>query len=132
SLLKVSSEKIMLAQVPVYMGGIYYPIGTENHDVVIVARQEAADLLNTYYRENTGPVDASQLNLMDGADAPDYSGRSASDPNVQFMGDLNKEIVDAQQNQNLDGSGTLIGEGEFVYDVPAESDAASGEAEPAA
>ena len=33
--------------------------------VVYPARQADADILNQYFRENTGPVDASQLNLCD-------------------------------------------------------------------
>ncbi len=137
SLLKVPSENIMLAQVPVYMGSILWPAdAAQPNDVVVVARQETADLLNTYYRENTGPVDASELGICDGDNAPDYSGRSPSDPNVKFMGELNAEAADAMENNNLDGSGTNINAGEFVYDVPDETDSGdtvdTGEAEPAA
>ena len=112
SLKNVSSEKIMLAQVPVYMGGLVYPFNVENpNSVVVVARQETADLLNQYFRENTGYVDAANLNVRD--DVHNLSGYSASDPNVQWMGTLNSEIADAQQNNNIDGSLTTD-----VYDVP--------------
>lgn len=130
SLMSVSSDKIMLAQVPVYMGGITY----NNNDVVVVARQETADLLNTYYRENTGPVDASELQVVD--NVLDISGRSPSDPNVQFMASLNEEVTDA-----IEESGEDTGN-EYVYDTPTpapegdasstEGDAASSEGEDAA
>ena len=130
SLMSVSSDKIMLAQVPVYMGGITY----NNNDVVVVARQETADLLNTYYRENTGPVDASELQVVD--NVLDISGRSPSDPHVQFMASLNAEVTDA-----IEESGEDTGN-EYVYDTPTpapegdasstEGDAASSEGEDAA
>lgn len=122
SMMSVSSDKIMLAQVPVYMGQIYYPIGTTDNDVVVVARQETADLLNTYYRENTGPVDASELQVVD--NVLDISGRSPSDPNVQFMASLNEEVTDA-----IEESGEDTGS-EYVYDTPTpapEGDASSSE-----
>lgn len=106
SLMSVSSDKIMLAQVPVYMGGITY----NNNDVVVVARQETADLLNTYYRENTGPVDASELQVVD--NVLDISGRSPSDPNVQFMASINETVTDA-----IEESGEDTGN-EYVYDTP--------------
>lgn len=118
SLMSVSSDKIMLAQVPVYMGNITY----NNNDVVVVARQETADLLNTYYRENTGPVDASELQVVD--NVLDISGRSPSAPNVQFMASLNAEVTDA-----IEESGEDTGN-EYVYDTPTpapEGDASSTE-----
>ncbi|MGN0974696.1 MAG: LCP family protein [Gemmiger sp.] len=124
SLKNVDSSKIMLAQVPVYMGGLTYPEG--GNSVVVVARQQTADLLNTYYRENTGPVDASQLNVRD--DVHNLSGLTASDPKVQFMGTLNAEIADAQANNNIDGSATTD-----VYDVAeSEPETESGAESPAA
>ena len=116
SLMSVSSDKIMLAQVPVYMGGITY----NGNDVVVVARQETADLLNTYYRENTGPVDASELQVVD--NVLDVSGVGASDPNVQFMAAINEQVNDAAQESGVDTSS------EYVYDTPTaapEGDAAS-------
>lgn len=122
SLMSVSSDKIMLAQIPVYMGQIYYPIGTTDNDVVVVARQEAADLLNTYYRENTGPVDASQLQVVD--NVLDVSGRSPSDPNVQFMAAINETVNEAAAESGVDTSS------EYVYDTPTaapEGDASSTE-----
>ena len=121
SLKNVSSEKIMLAQVPVYMGDLVYPFNVPHpNSVVVVARQETADLLNTYFRENTGFVDASRLNVRD--DVHNVGGITPSDPNVQFMGSLNAEIADAQTNNNIDGSATTD-----VYDVAGPDAATDGE-----
>ena len=94
SMLKISSSNIMFGQVPVYMG---QAISYNGNSTVVVARQETADLLNEYFRENTGPVDASQLNIAGDDGLFDLSGLTASDPSVQFMGSLNEEISNAQQ-----------------------------------
>ena len=97
SMLKIDSNKIMIAQMPVISGPQY-----QGQALLYPARQEDADLLNQYFRENTGPVDASQLNLCD--NVIDLSGYSATDPNIQVMGGLMSEADDAQKNNNLDGS----------------------------
>lgn len=109
SMLKISSSNIMFCQVPVYMG---QAISYNGNSTVVVARQETADLLNEYFRENTGAVDASQLNIAGDNGLFDMSGLTASDPSVQFMGTLNEEISDAQQSNNIDGSATTD-----VYDT---------------
>lgn len=125
SMLKVSSANIMFCQIPVYMG---QAISYNGNSTVVVARQETADLLNEYFRENTGPVDASQLNIAGDNGLFDLSGLTASDPSVQFMGTLNEEISDAQQTNNIDGSATTD-----VYDTatPAPDDTADGDSTPA-
>lgn len=97
SMLKIDSSKIMICQMPIKMAGKY-----NGQAVVYPARQEDADLLNQYFRENTGPVDASELNLCD--NVVDLSGATATDPNIQFMGGLMSEADDAQKNDNRDGS----------------------------
>ena len=104
SLLTVSSDHIMLCQVPVYMGGIMY----QSNDIVVVARQEAADLLNTYFRTPETQLTADQLNVCD--NAVDISGRSPTDPNVQYMGSLNEEVVTAAGGTEIDPNAT--------YDLP--------------
>ena len=121
SMLKISSSNIMFGQVPVYMG---QAISYNGNSTVVVARQETADLLNEYFRENTGPVDASQLNIAGDDGLFDLSGLTASDPSVQFMGTLNEEISDAQQTNNIDGSATTD-----VYDTatPAPDDSTDGD-----
>ena len=125
SMLKISSSNIMFCQAPVYMG---QAISYNGNSTVVVARQETADLLNEYFRENTGSVDASQLNIAGDDGLFDLSGLTASDPSVQFMGSLNEEISDAQQTNNIDGSATTD-----VYDTatPAPDDAADGDSTPA-
>ena len=99
SMLKIDSSKIMICQMPVISGPQY-----NGQALLYPARQEDADLLNQYFRENTGPVDASQLNLCD--NVIDLSGYAATDPNIQQMGGLMTEADDAQKDpgQNLDGS----------------------------
>ena len=97
SMLKIDSSKIMICQMPVYGGPKY-----NGESLLYPARQEDADLLNQYFRENTGPVDASELNLCD--NVVDLSGATATDPNIQQMGGLMSEADDAQKNDNLDGS----------------------------
>lgn len=104
SMLKIDSSKIMICQMPVKMGMQY-----NGQSVVYSARQEDADLLNQYFRENTGYVDASELQLCDSPSVLgfDLSGLPSTDPNVQFMQALNDQATDAQQNENLDGSHTV-------------------------
>lgn len=105
SMLNVESSKIMICQLPVKMGQQY-----NGESVVYPARQEDADLLNQYFRENTGPVDASQLNLCDSASQLgfDISGLSVTNSNIQVMGELMTEADDAQHNNNLDGSAGVV------------------------
>ncbi len=97
SLLQVDSANIMICQMPVFSASQYY----NNNSVVVGAPEETATLLNTYFRTYTGEVPASELNLQSW-----HPSGQASDPNVQFMGQLDEESIDAQQNNNLDGSNT--------------------------
>lgn len=132
SMLKIDSSKIMICQMPVKMAEKY-----NGEAVVYPARQEDADLLNQYFRENTGFVDASALQLCDDASVLgfDLSGYTATDANVQFMGQLNQEAVDAQQNQNLDGSHTVEyvdSESTDTSDSTDSTDTADSESQPAA
>ncbi len=101
SLLSVDSNKIMICQMPVISGPMY-----GDQALLYPARQEDADLLNQYFRENTGPVDASQLNLCD--NAVDLTGYTATDPNIQIMGGLMSEADQAQHDNNLDGSSQVV------------------------
>ena len=132
SVLKMDSNKIMICQMPVKMAEKY-----NGESVVYPARQEDADILNQYFRENTGFVDASALQLCDDASVLgfDLSGYTATDANVQFMGQLNQEAADAQQNQNLDGSHTVEyvdSESTDTSDSTDSTDTADSESQPAA
>ena len=121
SMLKIDSSKIMICTMPVKMADYY-----NGEAVVYPARQEDADLLNTYFRENTGPVDAAALDLIDSAAQIgfDLSSYTATEANIQQMGGLMEQDQQAQQNENLDGSHAV------EYDVTTEQQDA--ESQPAA
>lgn len=130
SMLKIDSSKIMICQMPIKMAGKY-----NGQAVVYPARQEDADILNQYFRENTGFVDASELQLCDDPSVLgfDLSGYTATDANVQYMGQLNQEAADAQQNQNLDGSHTVeYVDSESTDTADSSSDSTEAESQPAA
>ena len=130
SMLKIDSSKIMICQMPIKMAGKY-----NGQAVVYPARQEDADILNQHFRENTGFVDASELQLCDDASVLgfDLSGYTATDANVQYMGQLNQEAADAQQNQNLDGSHTVeYVDSESTDTADSSSDSTEAESQPAA
>lgn len=130
SMLKIDSSKIMICQMPIKMAGKY-----NGQAVVYPARQEDADILNQYFRENTGFVDASELQLCDDASVLgfDLSGYTATDANVQYMGQLNQEAADAQQNQNLDGSHTVeYVDSESTDTADSSNDSTEAESQPAA
>ena len=134
SMLKIHSDKICLARVPVYMGGnLVWPQNVEKpNSVVVVAKQETADVLNQYFRSADRQVDASELNVCE---ALSTSGMTPQDAAVKVMNDLNKEVVDAQQNNNHisddDAGGDVY---EVVPDSTAESESTDGDStsEPAA
>ena len=125
SMLKIDSSKIMICQLPVKMGMQY-----QGQAVVYPARQEDADLLNQYFRENTGPVDASQLNLCDSSSQLgfDISGLSVTEPNIQQMGSLMSDADTAQHDNNLDGSNRVVDVTESEStDTSSSSDSSSGD-----
>lgn len=125
SMLKIDSSKIMICQMPVISGPKY-----NEQSLLYPARQADADLLNQYFRENTGPVDASALNLCD--NVIDLSGYAATDPNIQWMGRLMSEADQAQKDENLDGSNQVT---DVMASEPAagsESESTEAESQPAA
>ena len=129
SMLKIDSSKIMICQMPIKMAEKY-----NGEAVVYPARQEDADILNQYFRENTGFVDASELQLCDDASVLgfDLSNYTATDANVQYMGQLNQEAADAQQTQNLDNSHTVEYVDSESTDTADSSDSTESESQPAA
>ena len=120
SLLNVDSNNIMICQLPVISGPMY-----NEQALVYPARQQDADLLNQYFRENTGAVDASQLNLCD--NAVDLTGYTATDANIQVMGGLMSEADQAQHDQNLDGSNQVVDVTESASSDPSAESASGGE-----
>ena len=123
SMLKIDSSKIMICQMPVISGPKY-----NEQSLLYPARQADADLLNQYFRENTGPVDASALNLCD--NVIDLSGYAATDPNIQWMGRLMSEADQAQKDENLDGSNQVTDV--MASESAAESESTEAESQPAA
>ena len=123
SMLKIDSSKIMICQMPVISGPKY-----NEQSLLYPARQADADLLNQYFRENTGPVDASALNLCD--NVIDLSGYAATDPNIQWMGKLMSEADQAQKDENLDGSNQVTDV--MASESAAESESTEAESQPAA
>ena len=121
SMLKIHSDKICLARVPVYMGGnLTWPQNVEKpNSVVVVAKQETADVLNQYFRSADRQVDVSELNVCE---ALSTSGMAPQDAAVKVMNDLNKEVVDAQQNNNHISDDDA---GDDVYEVVPDSEPAS-------
>lgn len=129
SMLKIDSSKIMICQMPVKMAEKY-----KGESVVYPARQEDADILNQYFRENTGAVDASALQLCDDASVLgfDLSNYTATVPNIQWMGSLMSEADQAQKDENLDGSNRVT---DVMASEPAagsESESTEAESQPAA
>lgn len=115
SLLKVSSDHIMLCQVPVYMGQLLY----KENDIDVVYRQGTADLLNQYFRTPETQMTADQLNVCD--NVVDVGNRAPTDPNVQYMGALNQDVIDSA---NESGVAT---DPNATYDLPTETAAPEGE-----
>lgn len=111
SLLKVSSDHIMLCQAPVYMGQLYY----NNNDIDVIYRQGTADLLNQYFRTPETQVAAEDLKICD--NVVDVGNRTPTDPNVQYMGALNQDVIDSA---NESGVAT---DPNATYDLPAETPA---------
>jgi len=82
SFLKVDSADIMICQSPVYMGAQYY---NDAHSVVVGARADNAELLNLYFRNYMTEIPVEMLAI------PEWPhGGSATNPNVQYMGQLDQ------------------------------------------
>ena len=92
SLLKVDSANIMLCRMPVYQAAEYY----NNNSVVVADPVGTADLLNQYFRTYGSPVAAEGLNLF-----PWPTTGAPFDANIQFMGQLDTEGQQAQQDAGI-------------------------------
>ncbi len=115
SMLKVSSDHIMLCQVPVYMGQLYY----QKNDIDVIYRQGTADLLNQYFRTAETQMTADQLKVCD--NVVDLGNRTPTDPNVQFMGTINQDVVDSANESGVETDPNA------TYDLPTETAAPEGE-----
>lgn len=100
SFLKVDSANIMVCQTPVFMDCQYY----NNNSIVAADAAAIGDLLNKYFRDYTGEVPVSELNLMDWS----RGGAGSSDANIQFMGQLDEEANQAILDGNTDVAGAQV------------------------
>ncbi len=101
SFLSLDSADIMVCQAPAFTGTEMLIVGHNSatgkpieQSVLVGAPEHTAELLNEYFAAYSGPIDASSLNL---AEWP-HNGIS-SEPNVQFMGQLDSEAQAAQAEQ---------------------------------
>ena len=92
SFTRIDSANIMLAQTPVFMGvpNVGVTDTFDGYSCVVPDAGSIAELLNTYFRNYTGPVSASELNLVTN-DWP--HGTASTSANVQFVGQLDKVRV---------------------------------------
>ena len=111
SFTRIDSANIMLAQTPVFMGvpNVGATDGFDGYSCVVPDAGSIAELLNTYFRNYTGPVNASELNLVTN-DWP--HGTASTSANVQFVGQLDKESDDAILSGETDVAGATTTDGQ--------------------
>ena len=111
SFTRIDSANIMLAQTPVFMGvpNVGATDSFDGYSCVVPDAGSIAELLNTYYRNYTGPVDAAELNLVTN-DWP--HGSASTSANVQFVGQLDKESDDAILSGDTDVQGATTTDGQ--------------------
>ena len=113
SFLKIDSSNIILAQTPVFMGvpNVGKTDSFDGYSCVVPDAGSVAELLNTYFRNYTGPVSAEELNLVTN-DWP--HGTASTSANVQFVGQLDKESDDAILSGDTDVAGATTTDGQPV------------------
>ena len=111
SFTRIDSANIMLAQTPVFMGvpNVGKTDSFDGYSCVVPDKGSIAELLNTYFRNYTGPVDASELNLV--TDNWPH-GTASTSANVQFVGQLDKESDDAILSGDTDVAGATTTDGQ--------------------
>ena len=111
SFTRIDSANIMLAQTPVFMGvpNVGVTDTFDGYSCVVPDAGSIAELLNTYFRNYTGPVSASELNLVTN-DWP--HGTASTSANVQFVGQLDKESDDAILSGDTDVAGATTTDGQ--------------------
>ena len=112
-LTRIDSANIMLAQTPVFMGvpNVGKTDSFDGYSCVVPDAGSIAELLNTYFRNYTGPVSAEELNLVTN-DWP--HGTASTSANVQFVGQLDKESDDAILNGDTDVAGATTTDGQVA------------------
>ncbi len=111
SFTRIDSANIMLAQTPVFMGvpNVGKTDSFDGYSCVVPDAGSIAELLNTYFRNYTGPVSAEELNLVTN-DWP--HGTASTNANVQFVGQLDKESDDAILGGETDVAGATTTDGQ--------------------
>ena len=111
SFTRIDSANIMLAQTPVFMGvpNVGKTDSFDGYSCVVPDAGSIAELLNTYFRNYTGPVSAEELNLVTN-DWP--HGTASTSANVQFVGQLDKESDDAILSGDTDVAGATPTDGQ--------------------
>ena len=111
SFTRIDSANIMLAQTPVFMGvpNVGVTDTFDGYSCVVPDAGSIAELLNTYFRNYTGPVSADELNLV--TDSWPH-GTASTSANVQFVGQLDKESDDAILGGNTDVAGATTTDGQ--------------------
>ena len=111
SFTRIDSGNIMMAQTPVFMGvpNVGKTDSFDGYSCVVPDKGSIAELLNTYFRNYTGPVDASELNLV--TDSWPH-GTASTSANVQFVGQLDKESDDAILSGDTDVAGATTTDGQ--------------------
>ena len=111
SFTRIDSANIMLAQTPVFMGvpNVGKTDSFDGYSCVVPDAGSIAELLNTYFRNYTGPVSAEELNLVTN-DWP--HGTASTSANVQFVGQLDKESDDAILSGDTDVAGATTTDGQ--------------------
>ncbi len=111
SFLKIDSSNIILAQTPVFMGvkNVGATDSFDGYSCVVPDKNSIAELLNTYFRNYTGPIEASELNMV--TDNWPH-GSASTDANVQYMGRIDQESDEAILNGDTDLEGAVTTDGQ--------------------
>ena len=111
SFTRIDSANIMLAQTPVFMGvpNVGKTSSFDGYSCVVPDAGSIAELLNTYFRNYTGPVSAEEMNLV--TDSWPH-GTASTSANVQFVGQLDKESDDAILSGDTDVAGATTTDGQ--------------------
>ena len=110
--MRIDSANIMIAQTPVFSGGVPFVGATDSfagYSCVVPDAGSIAELLNTYFRTYTGPVSEEELNLV----TDDWPhGSVSTSANIQFVGQLDKESDDAILEGDTDVEGAVTTDGQ--------------------
>ena len=111
SFTRIDSANIMLAQTPVFMGvpNVGKTSSFDGYSCVVPDAGSIAELLNTYFRNYTGPVSAEEMNLVTNNW---LHGTASTSANVQFVGQLDKESDDAILSGDTDVAGATTTAGQ--------------------